>query len=72
MNHLQVVSDKAYRYWLLINEKKFISGKLSSAGSLYALYNEHSPDLPMGQIERRRVCPPFATLQRGDQQSAPL
>lgn len=38
------------------------SGKLTTAGSLYALYNDHSPDLPMGQLERRRDHHHFYTL----------
>ena len=38
-------------------------GKLTTAGSVYALYNDHSPDLPMGQPSHREP-PDYSTLRR--------
>lgn len=49
-----------------------ISGKLTTAGSLYSLYNEHSPNLPLGQVGLRRGHPNYVTLPRRKQPSAPL
>lgn len=46
-----------------IRDEYSTRGKLTTAGSLLALYNEHSPDLPMGQLTHKEL-PDYATLRR--------
>ncbi|XP_053384760.1 uncharacterized protein LOC128550221 isoform X2 [Mercenaria mercenaria] len=55
-----------------VSEEYTTSGKLTTAGSLYSLYNEHSPNHPLGQIEKRRGNIKYVTLPRRKQPSAPL
>ena len=47
----------------MVPDEYSTSGKLTTAGSVFALYNDHSTDLPMGQLSHREP-PDYATLRK--------
>ena len=47
----------------LLADEYSTAGKLTTAGSVFALYNDHSPNLPMGQLSHREH-PDYAELRR--------
>ncbi|XP_052262688.1 inactive serine/threonine-protein kinase TEX14-like isoform X2 [Dreissena polymorpha] len=53
----------------IVAEEYSTSGKLTIAGSLYALYNDHSPNRPLGQLEHQRENSHYATMPSRKKQS---